>query len=155
MSESLLQKTTRMIEDLAEGKFVTNVATIIAGTASSQVIALLAMPILVRIYTPENFGVAATFVMLANNLSMLACLQYQGAIILPRRNEAAFAIWIGCLWLALIVALICLIPIILFSTEIAELLGSPLLADWLWLIPLSVFACGSFEASIILHVLKV
>jgi hypothetical protein len=39
-------------EVFGEGRFVTNVATIIAGTASSQLIALLAMPILVRLYSP-------------------------------------------------------------------------------------------------------
>ncbi|MEC9375448.1 MAG: oligosaccharide flippase family protein [Pseudomonadota bacterium] len=132
-----------------EGRFVTNVATIIAGTLFSQIIALLAMPILARIYSPEDFGVLATFVMLANNLAMLACLQYQGAIILPKRKETAFVIWIGCLCLTTIIALLCGLIFLFFDDAIAKWLSSPRLENWLWLVPISIFAWGGFEASAI------
>ena len=132
---------------LKSGGSIRNVLTILAGTAIAQTIGILITPVLVRIYTPEDFGTFATFVMLSNNLAMLSCLAYQGSIVLPRRNESGFILWASCLVLSCIVAALVSLIVFLLGADIPEWLGNPEIGPWLWLIPISVFAWGGFEST--------
>ncbi len=132
---------------LREGRFVRNVLTILAGTAFSQAISLAVMPILARLFMPGDFGLLATFTALSNMLAMFACMSYQGAIILPRRQEAAFTLWISCIIMSVITSLTVAVLIWLLDANIAEWLGNPDLLAWLWLVPISVLAWGIFEAT--------
>ena len=132
---------------LGEGRFVRNVLTILAGTAFSQAISLAAMPILARLFDPADFGLLATFTALSNMLAMFACLSYQGAIILPRRQEAAFTLWMSCIMLSFAVSVVLGIIIWSLADHIPGWLGNPALANWLWLIPVSILAWGIFEST--------
>jgi O-antigen/teichoic acid export membrane protein len=132
---------------LGEGRFVRNVLTILAGTAFSQAISLAVMPILARLFDPADFGLLATFTAVANMLAMFACLSYQGAIILPRRHEAAFTLWAACIGLTVVMSLLMGVLLFAFAEPLVEWLGNPALSGWLWLVPVSVAAWGVFEAT--------
>jgi lipopolysaccharide exporter len=140
-------KSGLMRGPLKSGGSIRNVLTILAGTAIAQAIGILITPVLVRIYTPEDFGTFATFIMLSNNLAMLSCLAYQGSIVLPRRNESGFILWASCLVLSCIVAVLVGLIVFILGADIPEWLGNPKIGPWLWLIPISVFAWGGFEST--------
>ena len=132
---------------LREGRFVRNVLTILAGTAFAQAISLAVMPILARLFAPEDFGLLATFAALSNMLAMFACMSYQGAIILPKRQEAAFTLWITCIIMSVLMSMVFGVLIWLLDTNIVDWLGNPALLSWLWLVPVSVAAWGIFEST--------
>ena len=69
--------------------FTTNVATIVTGTAIAQIIAILATPIVTRFYGPEAFGLFALFSSVAGIFTIIACLRYEPAIMLPNSDEGA------------------------------------------------------------------
>jgi O-antigen/teichoic acid export membrane protein len=69
-----------------------NMLELATGTAAGQVIALLALPIISRLYQPETYGVFVVFVAVAQIGVVIACGRYDLAIVLPRRHGAAAAV---------------------------------------------------------------
>jgi lipopolysaccharide exporter len=131
---------------LKAGSFIRNVLTVIAGTAVSQAIAVATIPLLARIYSPSHFGALAKYTVAATVMAVFACLSYQAAIILPKRDESAFALLINCLFISLLVCVLTALGIGAFDTEIAIWLDSPDLLEWIWLIPFGILARSWFDA---------
>jgi O-antigen/teichoic acid export membrane protein len=64
-------------------------ATIFAGAAAAKLIGIAAMPLLTRIYSPEDFGVLAVFTAFAALLAPFMTLSYCNAIPLPKTDQMA------------------------------------------------------------------
>lgn len=60
-----------------------NVLRLVSGTGVAQIIGILSMPILSRLYTSESFGLVALFISLTSILGIIACMHYELAIVLP------------------------------------------------------------------------
>jgi lipopolysaccharide exporter len=131
---------------LKAGSFIRNVLTVIAGTAVSQAIAIVTIPLLARLYSPSHFGALAKYTVAASVLAVFSCLSYQAAIVLAKRDESAFGLLINCLFISLLVCLLTALGIGAFDTEMAIWLDSPDLLEWIWLIPLGILARSWFTA---------
>jgi lipopolysaccharide exporter len=130
---------------LGHGKFGRNVITIIAGTTFAHAIAMAAMPLLARLFSPSDFGLLASYAVVAQILSIIACFGYQNALVLPKRQSSAAMLLIMCLGTIIVVSAATGVIITFFASEISALLGIPELAKWLWLIPFSMIALAGFE----------
>jgi lipopolysaccharide exporter len=64
--------------------FVVDVFTLSSGTAIAQAIMIGILPILSRLYTPEEFGVFTLFVSIATLVSVGASLSFESMIMLAR-----------------------------------------------------------------------
>ena len=62
--------------------FVKNVATVMTGTAVSQIIALALTPILTRSYTPEDFGFLLIYMSILSVIGTLSTGKFERAILL-------------------------------------------------------------------------
>ena len=108
----------------------------------AQALTVLTAPIFYRILPPESFGTAAIFVSITTILSVVACLRYEFAILLPSTEDEAanvFAVSIGAVFL---VTVLTLSAIVLFGDEILNWIKAPQLSPYLWLIPLTVLFNG-------------
>jgi lipopolysaccharide exporter len=132
---------------LRADSFLRNVLTIFAGTVLSQAIAIAVIPILTRIYSPQDFGTLATFITFCSVMAIAASFSYQGAVILPKRNESAFGIWISSIAISLIVSLVTGFGLFFLAPEISQWLDNPELESWLWLVPLEIWATAGFAAT--------
>ena len=63
----------------SRGRFFRDVATVLTGTVASRVLAVLAIPVLARLYTPAEFGLLAMFMTINAILSAVICLRYEMA----------------------------------------------------------------------------
>jgi lipopolysaccharide exporter len=130
---------------LWRNKFLRNVAVLMTGTAVSQLILLLAAPVLSRLYDPAAFGVWSLFVAVAAIISPLMHMQYGPAVLLPKEDRDAGAVfWLGntiCVGLSLL----SLVIVGLWRHAIAGWFSAPELAEWLWWIPLLLLLSGSSE----------
>lgn len=109
------------------GRFVKDVLTVIGGTTVAQVVGILVYPVITRLFSPDAFGVSAVFVSLTTILSVLACLRYEAAVMLPKDDrESAAIVWL-CAALTLTLAL-ALTAFVIFAPRTAESLmgGTPL-----------------------------
>ena len=66
-----------------------NILELTTGTVAGQAIALLSLPIISRLYTPESYGIFVIFVAVAQIGVVIAAGRYDLAIVLPRRHGAA------------------------------------------------------------------
>lgn len=121
-------------------------AKLVSGTAGGRLLLLLAMPVVTRLYDPEDFRLLAVFVALVSTVSVAACLRFDVAIPLAENDDDAA----NLLALAL-VSVTCLSLVVLALSGIAP----QVLADWLgvheigpylWLVALGMFLMASYNA---------
>lgn len=113
------------------------VVTLLSGTAVTLVISYLTVPILTRLFTPEEFGVSDYFVMIVSILITFASLRYEDAILLPEDDrEAGSVLWLAYFLTGITVLLTFIAAF--WSDEIARALRVDAVAPYLWLIPLTL-----------------
>ncbi len=91
--------------------FIHAVATLVTGTVASQIIGILAIPIIAWLYSPAAFGEFTTLWVIASSASILITLRYERAIVLVVSDNSAR-----------IVSTLAYLFVILFSLFIAVLL---------------------------------
>ncbi|MGL6620298.1 lipopolysaccharide biosynthesis protein [Aeromonas veronii] len=126
--------------------FFRNVLTLMLGTVISQAIPVAIIPILTRVFTPEDFGLLALYSAFVSILGGVAAGRYDIAIMLPKDDEDARILLQVSVLVVTLTSLIISIPIFLWKDEIARFLGNEKIAIWLYLVPISVFFTGAYQA---------
>jgi O-antigen/teichoic acid export membrane protein len=129
-----------------KSEFGRNILTLMTGTTLAQAIPIAISPILTRIYAPEDFGVFALYVAVASVMSIAATGRYELAIMLPRKESDAFSIAVLSVVIAAALSVISIIIFLMFNNDIALFLGNPDLGNWLYLMPVSIFLTGLYQA---------
>ena len=129
---------------LPKNLFVRGLGVLVFGTASAQILLVLAAPILTRLYTPADFGLLAAYTSLLALIGVISSLRYELAIPLPEDDVEAANIAILSLLLVSISTTLTAILVLMLSKSIAELLGVPVLASYLWLLPVGVLLSGTY-----------
>jgi O-antigen/teichoic acid export membrane protein len=65
---------------LPKNSFIRSVSVLVGGTATAQVISILASPVLTRLYTTEDFGLLAVYGSIIGIVGVIASLRYELAI---------------------------------------------------------------------------
>ncbi|MCE8024801.1 lipopolysaccharide biosynthesis protein [Billgrantia aerodenitrificans] len=126
--------------------FARGVSVLVGGTAGAQLLTLLAAPLLTRLYAPEDFGLLAVYGGLLALFTVVASGRYQLAIPLPETEREASAVLALSLLVVCLTTMVSLLLVALGGRGLAELLGVPALAPWLWLLPLGVAFAGGYQA---------
>lgn len=121
-------------------------AKLVTGTAGGRLIALAALPIATRLYSPEDFATLATYLGVVSIVAVAACLRLDIAIPLAESEDDAANLLVLALCSALGVSAFALALTILAPTALAKALGRPELAPHLWLLPLGVLMTASYSA---------
>jgi O-antigen/teichoic acid export membrane protein len=119
-------------------------ATVLTGSGLAAMIAIGVQPILTRLYTPSDFGVADAFVSVVAILLPFASLKYEDALMVPKSNREASALVLLSFAAALTLSSI-LFLLSPFREAAAAALGSPALSPWLLLVPLGLLLYRSSE----------
>jgi len=135
----------RFIKKAMAAPFIRNVAVLSGGTAISQVITVLSLPVLTRLYTPESFGLYAVFNALVMIPLSAVSLQYQQAIVLPEKDEDAGNILILALFIAVGVCAMILIILLMFGRYILLFFKSVAIQPFLLLAPVGLLAAGLIQ----------
>ena len=135
----------RLFKLIPKGIFARRVATLMSGTVLAGAIAAIVVPILTRIYTPEDFGVFALYTSLLGLLSAVVCGRYELAIVLPENDKDAANLLLLSIVICFGVGALILMLVSFFRVSFAHLLSTCELAVWLWFLPLSLVASGLFK----------
>ncbi len=73
-------------------KFASDVLTSVLGTAGGQLVNILAIPVLARIYRPDEFGVWALFLATVAIISVIATLRFDLAVVAAKTTKMAESI---------------------------------------------------------------
>ena len=130
----------------SKSEFSKNVLTLVSGTTISQIVVLATAPILSRIYSPQEFGIFATYFSIVSAIVIFSAGRYELAIVLPETDEEAinlFAIaFIINIFVSVVSLLISLVVIFFFAVNFHL---SDKLIFWLYFIPLFVFLIGTYQ----------
>jgi len=72
--------------------FLKNILVVMAGTGAAQIISLVLVPILSRLFSPSDFGIAGSFGAVAGIIGAAVTLEYSQAIMLPKEKEHALGL---------------------------------------------------------------
>ena len=129
---------------LVKSSGVRNFAKLLSANVVAQVIGLIVYPMLTRMYAPEDFGLLNLFLSIGGVLAILSTAEYYYAIVLPKEDKDADAVFgVGLVWLLGTTLLVALT--VLFAHPISQLFKSPNLANYYWMMPLYVFAMGAWN----------
>ena len=141
--KSLLDKVNAKLN--AQGGFLKAVSVLVGGTAIGQLISILALPILTRLYEPKAFSILAVYVSTMSLLTVIACMRFEIAIPLPKVDRTAAALCVLAIINVLFFSLLTTLFVIFFP-NIFNTLTDNKISQFLWLIPIGVFAIGLYNA---------
>lgn len=133
-----------IIQKYQGNQFLQRVSMLVGGTAIGQLIAILALPILTRLYEPESFSVLAVYSSALSLLTVAACLRLEIAIPLPKSDKVAAALCVLAIISVCFFTMLSTLAVI-FIPNIFNSLTNGLISQFLWLIPLGVFAVGMYN----------
>jgi O-antigen/teichoic acid export membrane protein len=110
--------------------YARDVVIMAAGTIVSQGITLLAMPVLSRLYLPEDFGMLAVFMAVSGIAATALTLRYETAILLPKEEEEAKALFKISVCLALVLGVLAFILSWIFPRKPGLMSVLSALGDW-------------------------
>lgn len=129
----------------ARGGFLRSVLVLVSGTAFAHAITAMALPVLTRLYTPNDFSLLAVFSSLLSIISVAACLRLDIAIPMPERDSVAFDLLVLALGSTLVVSSVLGAIVLITPSWVAETIGRPELEPYLWLLPIGILLAGSYS----------
>lgn len=133
----------RWREQIFSNKFIQSLSVLMAGTAFSNVLLVATIPILTRLYTPEEFGELSVFLSILYTLQIIASLRYESAIPLPKKSEDAFHLLV--LSSGIVVFLSVISFFLITYLPIPALFNMDGLGKYMWLLSLSLLGIGLFQ----------
>ncbi|WP_425860668.1 lipopolysaccharide biosynthesis protein [Arthrobacter sp. TWP1-1] len=127
-------------------EFLRHILTLLSGTAAAQLLMLALTPVLSRLYSPEAYGLFSLYASLVATVTVVAALRYDMAIMLPKHDADAKVLKRGVTRLIVVVSIVATLVCGIASPLIAEAMGKPELAPWLWLVGLSIFTLAEISA---------
>lgn len=137
----LINKYFKKIIVLKDAK---NILLLSGSTVIAQLITILVLPFLTRIYSPESFGLLSFFSSIILILGNVSAGRYENAIMLPDDEEDAQNLFIGALLYLAVFSIIIFLGFSLFNNQISAFLKSSEISFWLYFIPLFIFLYGLF-----------
>lgn len=123
-------------------EFVKNVFTLITGSAVSQVIIYASMLWLTRLFSKELFGVYMLFSSVIFILKPLTSLQFELAIVLPKRNKDAINIFVLSILILFTSNILLSVFIFSFKENISTFFELKKLFYFIYILPFSSFLFG-------------
>lgn len=137
---------TRVQKLLPRGQFGRGIVLMTGGTALGQLVVVATTPIITRLYTPDQLGLASTFLALLTILGVAACLRYDITIPLPENEVDGVNLLAAALLITPLVALGLLVVIVLAGNNLVQQLNLPELGNYLLLLPPGILAMGLYQA---------
>lgn len=111
-----------------------------SGTLIAQIIMLGSIPILTRIYTPNEFGLFSLFISVVTIIGSISSLKYDQAIMLPKSQKNVEALVFLSVILTVVITLLSIILLYIFNDFILEYFDNNLVI--IYLIPLGILLTG-------------
>lgn len=135
----------RFRDYVSNNAYTKDVGTLFSGVTVAQIIGLAFMPVLTRLFLPEEFGVFYLFLTTSSILSLLVTGGYEKSFVLPRSDNDARQLLLFSIMLLAGVTTICFVTLLFlnqwgdafFQTKHSRLI--------LWLIPVYSFLFGSLR----------
>ena len=142
----MFSRFAKKVDFSVRGSVFQNILILVLGASSAKLLGFAAIPIITRLYSPEDLGLLAIFASLVSMLLPLTTLRYVIAIPLPRRDEMAINILVLCLGVSSAVTFLALSLFWIFGSEIFGFFSAEKIAPLWPLLIVGLYAETAFEA---------
>jgi len=130
------------INTLFRSEIFRNSSIILGGNVLGQLIALLAYPILTRIYSESQFGVFAAFMSVCSLLTTLGTGRYEESLVVAKNRKETVHLLGFSLKLLILFSFILFIGLALFRNPILSICKMESIEPFWYYLPLTVFFTG-------------
>lgn len=134
-----------MYNKFCRNRFVHNVSVLAGASAFGQAIAIIILPFLTRLYDPDDFSVLAVYVSVLTLLSITSGLCFELAIPIPKIRGIAAALLVMSV-VSVIFYTVLTVLVVVFIPELFGFFTNNKIEQFLWLLPLGVFAIGLYNS---------
>lgn len=127
------------------GAVFRGMATLAAGSIAARVIGLASIPIVTRLYGPEDFGALAVFTSFIVILAPVITLRYVLAMPLPRRDGMAINLLALSSCIMLVMSLLLALALWSFGEQLLALFSMQQISPYWWLIVLGLLGTAGHE----------
>ena len=124
--------------------FISNVLKLVSGSVTAQILGILLVPLITRIYSPDDLGIFQIFLSISGILIIFSTFSYQFAIMLPKTEEDSANIAFLTAILVTIVSLFTALIVLLLPKDVENILNTPGISKYLIYIPAITFLNGIF-----------
>jgi O-antigen/teichoic acid export membrane protein len=117
-----------------------NIFTVLSGTVLAQLIAVLGLPILGRIYDPADFGLFQVYVSSLSILLIFVAFRYELGLLSAENGKDFKSLLSVALLLCIVTPLLVVVALFVFGGTISEHLDG--VGHELWLLPLLLIVAG-------------
>ncbi len=122
-----------------------NMAVYATGTGFAKLIGFISIPIITRIYSPEDLGVLSVFIALSVLLVPFGTMRYSIALPLPKQDAVASNLAVLCFSTLLFMTLLSTFILWMVAEPVLELLSMQAIIEYWWILPIVLFGAGIYE----------
>jgi O-antigen/teichoic acid export membrane protein len=137
----------RLLKILYSNDLIKNSFILLSGTVIAQLFVFAAYPFMSRLFNPADFGLFALYVNIVNVLHVVSTGRYDIAIMLPKLHKDSKSLLSASLFFGVIFTALMYIVLLFFHIKIIALFNNPSLSEWIWLVPISIYALCVFQVS--------
>lgn len=145
MTKVLIRKIYSSLFGGSSSLVFRGMAILSLGSGLARGIGVGSIPLLTRLYSPEDFGVLAVFTAIVSLLAPILTLRYVLAMPLPRHDGVAINLMALSLLLMICITGVMTIALWHFAPLFLGLLSVESIAPWWWLILLGIVAAAGYE----------
>jgi O-antigen/teichoic acid export membrane protein len=121
----------KKIDSFLFSTFAKNVGTLTVGTTIAQLITLVTTPVLSRMFTPADYGLAALFSSVTTITATLVALSYPIRIMLPKAKDEAWHLAVFAVFCSITLGVGMLVSTLVLPSSTFVFLGLSSLERWL------------------------
>lgn len=127
------------------GNVFRGMITLVIGSGLARIVGLASIPILTRLYSPEDYGVLAIYTAIVAVLVPILTLRYVTAIPLPKTDAMAFNLFMLCAKLIIVGTLLISLVLGFFGETVLGWFSMQEFAHLWWLIAIGVMGTATYE----------
>ncbi|MBI1307626.1 MAG: oligosaccharide flippase family protein [Bacteroidetes bacterium] len=137
------------MKQILRNDFLKNAGVLFSSTGIAQIISFLIIPVLSRVYSKSEHGVAVLFTSIVAVLVTLSGLQYNQAIIVESdRNRAKDLVMLSMI-LNFLWSLLFFLIVLIGGSSICSIFGMEDSGNWMFWIPITVFITGAADTILV------
>ncbi len=127
------------LQRLIKLDFTRNVGTLFTGNGISMAVNLLALPVLSRLYTPEEFGSVALYIAIAQLIAVFVSGRYDYALMIPRKNGEALKVALSGVVLSFYMTILVAVALYFSYDRLLAFFPNPAFSKLIWMLPVFGF----------------
>ncbi len=131
---------------LPQGRFARGVTLLAGGTVATQMLSVVVMPLITRLFPQEAFGILASYMAMLMMVQTVVGLRYEQAIPLAETDRDALLMLLVTLCAVACFSIVALMLAVLFATGLLHSRTLDLMGSVIWLLPVGIVLSGIYQS---------